>query len=60
MEDQETQAAPKEPALPDYHLIVVQAFGAYRRGHHINDPAKVAEIMAGENAHHCNKIGALE
>lgn len=32
-----------------FHLTVTQDFGPYKRGDHIDDPAKVAEIQNSEN-----------
>lgn len=34
-----------------YHLTVVQPFALYKRGDHITDPQKVAEVLAGPFAH---------
>jgi hypothetical protein len=33
-------------------LTVIHAFGDYRRGDRITDPARIAEVLAGENACH--------
>lgn len=41
-----------------YVLVVVQPFGDYQRGDKITDAAKIAEVLAGENAHHCHKVAA--
>lgn len=43
---------------PAFVLVVVQPFGDYQRGDRITDPAKIAEVLAGENASHCNKVAA--
>lgn len=34
-----------------YHLIVVSPFGGYKKGDHIDDPTKVAEVLSGPNLH---------
>jgi len=34
-----------------YHLTVVQPFALYKRGDHITDPERVAEILAGPFLH---------
>lgn len=36
-------------------LTVIHPFGDYARGHRIKDPDVIAEILAGENAHHTVK-----
>ena len=33
-------------------LVVKGAFGGHSRGSKITDPAEIAEVLAGENAHH--------
>lgn len=43
---------------PAFVLVVVQPFGDYQRGHRITDPAKIAEVLAGENADCCHKVNA--
>lgn len=50
--------AKTDTATPAYHLVVVLPFGDYQRGDRITDAGKVAEILAGENAHHCHKVAA--
>ncbi len=52
MEDQ--YIAPTQP----YHLVVIHPFGVHQRGAVISDPDDVADVLAGENAHHVNKIKA--
>lgn len=41
--------------VPDYVLVVIHPFGDFQRGDRITEPALIASIMAGENAHHCVK-----
>lgn len=43
---------------PAFVLVVVHPFGDYQRGDRITDPAKIEEVLAGENAGHCNKVAA--
>lgn len=43
---------------PAFILVVVHPFADYQRGDRITDPAKIAEVLAGENASHCNKVAA--
>lgn len=40
----------------DYVLVVVHPFGDFQRGDRIEDPAKVAEVLAGENARDVHKV----
>lgn len=42
----------------DYVLVVIHPFADYQRGDRITDPAQIAAVMAGENAHHCVKTPA--
>ncbi|WP_186250803.1 hypothetical protein [Burkholderia gladioli] len=44
-----------QPAA-DRTLVVVHAFGDYRRGDSITDPREVAAVLASENANHCRKV----
>ncbi|WP_186122370.1 hypothetical protein [Burkholderia gladioli] len=44
-----------QPAA-DRTLVVVHAFGDYRRGDSITDPSEVAAVLASENANHCRKV----
>ena len=41
-----------------YHLIVVHPFGEFGRGAVISDADEVADVLAGENSRHVNKIQA--
>lgn len=43
-------------AASDHHLVVVHPFGSHNRGDAITDPAEIAAVLAGENAHHCRKV----
>lgn len=43
---------------PAFVLVVVHPFADYKRGDRIEDPAVIASVLAGENAHHCNKVAA--
>ncbi|RKR46313.1 hypothetical protein [Paraburkholderia sp. BL17N1] len=45
----------KKP-VADRTLVVVHAFGDYRRGDSITDPDEVADVLKSENAHHCRKV----
>jgi hypothetical protein len=56
MADSNTPAAPASAQAPAFTLVVIHPFGDYRRGDAITEAAKVAEVMAGENAHHCNRV----
>jgi hypothetical protein len=53
--DAQLEEAAQSSAL-DHHLVVVHPFGDYRRGDAIKDPAEIAAVLAGENAHHCRKV----
>lgn len=33
----------------DIHLVVVRPFGGLGRGERVTDPARITEILAGEN-----------
>lgn len=37
-------------------LTVIHPFGAYARGDRITDPAAIAAVLAGDNAHHVNRV----
>lgn len=50
--------AKTDQAVPAYHLVVVIPFGDYQRGDRITDAAKIAEIIASENANNCNTVTA--
>jgi len=52
-EQTEEQAA---KPVADRTLVVVHAFGDYRRGDSITDAVEVANILGSENAHHCRKV----
>jgi hypothetical protein len=41
---------------PTYTLVVAHPFGDHERGSAITDPAEIAEVMVGENAHHVRKV----
>jgi len=40
----------------NFHLVVVRAFGPYRRGDAITDAATATAILAGENARHVVRV----
>lgn len=40
----------------DFDLVVIHQFGFVERGTRVTDAAAIAEILAGENAHHCHKV----
>lgn len=44
------------PAPLAYILVVIHPFGTYSRGDSITDPADIAAVLAGPNAHHCNRV----
>ncbi|MDR6381829.1 hypothetical protein [Paraburkholderia caribensis] len=48
----------EQPAKPvaDRTLVVVHAFGDYRRGDSITDPGEVDTVLKSENAIHCRKV----
>ncbi|WP_416052755.1 hypothetical protein [Cupriavidus basilensis] len=48
--------ANKDAPTFDFELVVIHAFGDYERGTRISDPATIAAVMAGDNAHHCHKV----
>jgi len=41
-----------------FHLVVIHPFGEHAKGAVVSDAADVADILAGENARHVNKIAA--
>lgn len=41
-----------------FHVVVIHPFGVYARGAIVSDAADIADILAGENARHVNKIAA--
>ncbi len=49
---------PDAPSAPTFHLVVIHDFGDYARGARVTDPDEIKRILAGENAHHCNKVAA--
>jgi hypothetical protein len=44
----------------DFILTVREPFGGYNKGDEISDPAKVKEILSGENEHHVIKRAAAQ
>ena len=46
----------QESTTPAFTLVVIHPFGQYRRGDAITDATEVAAVMAGENAHHVNRV----
>lgn len=44
------------PETPSFTLVVAHPFGDYERGAAITDPAEIAKVMDGENAHHVRKV----
>lgn len=40
------------------HLIVIHAFGAYRRGDEITDAAEIERVLASENAKDVVKVAS--
>lgn len=53
--DVKPDAESKKP-VADRTLVVLHAFGDYRRGDSITDPDDVAGVLNSENAHHCRKV----
>ncbi|MHB1023339.1 MAG: hypothetical protein ACYC0Z_13110 [Acidobacteriaceae bacterium] len=41
-----------------YKLVVIHAFGKYRRGDEITDPGIIADILVSENVHSVRKVAA--
>lgn len=52
----DTPATPATPAEPAFKLVVIHPFAKYRRGAAITDAAAIAAVLAGPNAHHCNRV----
>ncbi len=46
----------QDNAAAAFHLVVIHPFGTFQKGERISDGDKIADVMAGENAHHCNKV----
>ncbi|WP_169449802.1 hypothetical protein [Paludibacterium yongneupense] len=42
-------------ADPKFILVVIHPFADFQRGHQITDPGEIAEVLAGECAHHVHK-----
>ncbi|MFM0630770.1 hypothetical protein [Paraburkholderia xenovorans] len=55
MASNDSPAKPEAPAAPAFSLVVIHPFGDYRRGDVVAD-ADVDAVLAGENAHHCNRV----
>ncbi|HEP6426892.1 TPA: hypothetical protein VDB83_001163 [Burkholderia cenocepacia] len=55
MASKDTAAAPENSA-PAFVLVVIHPFGDRQRGDRIETPDEIAEILAGENAHFCNRV----
>ena len=55
VEETAVAVAPSAPA-PAHHLIVIHPFASFQKGELINDADKIADVLAGENAHHCNRV----
>ena len=45
-------------AKPDFHLVVMHAFGNYQRGDKIEDAAEVSAVLDGENSRSVRKVFA--
>lgn len=43
---------------PAFYLVVIHAFGAYRRGDAIRDAAEIEHVLASENANSVNRVPA--
>ncbi|MCP1119634.1 hypothetical protein [Robbsia andropogonis] len=57
MADSNSSAASTAAASDQQFVLVVkQPFGDYSRGDAISDASVVAEVLAGENAKHVNKV----
>lgn len=49
--------ATAKPA-PAFNLVVIHAFGAYRRGDSITDAAEIERVLKSENANSVNRVPA--
>jgi hypothetical protein len=49
-------AKAKDAQTFDFDLVVIHQFGFVERGTRVTDAAQIAEILDGENAHHCHKV----
>ncbi|WP_234775177.1 hypothetical protein [Paraburkholderia tropica] len=57
MADSKTPDTPASTqTAPAFTLVVIHPFGERRRGDAITDADEIAEVMAGENAHHVNRV----
>ena len=50
------EAVKEAPAKPDHHLTVVHPFADFKRGDLVTDPDVIAQILNGDNKHHCHKV----
>jgi len=46
----------QDTPAPAHHLIVIHPFASFKKGELISDGEKIADVLAGENAHHCNRV----
>jgi hypothetical protein len=58
MPKQSDNNAANVQTAPAFHLVVVHPFGQYEKGAHISAADEVADVLAGENAHCCNRVAA--
>jgi phenylalanine-4-hydroxylase len=45
-------------SAPAFYLVVIHAFGTYRRGDQIKDAAEIARVLKSENANSVNRVPA--
>lgn len=48
--------AKSNQAAATFYLVVVHAFGIYRRGDSITDKTQIQAVLAGENAANVNRV----
>lgn len=48
--------APAQQATLRFALVVIHPFGDHKRGDRIEDAEAIAQVLKGENAHHCHKV----
>lgn len=48
--------ATAKPDAPTFSLVVIHAFGNYRRGDSITDAAEIDRVLKSENASFVNRV----
>lgn len=46
----------KKIELPEFRLVVSEAFGNYQKGEIIDSPAEISKILSSDNSGHVRKI----